>query len=465
MTDLWQLDAGELASRFRSGAATATDIVEAHLGRIDAINTQVNAVIRRIDDRALARAEELDAARDTGEPLGPLAGVPFTVKDNVDLAGDPTTHGVGALAAEVAERHSPVVERMIEAGAVPLARTNLPDLGLRLHTDSSLHGVTANPWDPARTVGGSSGGDAAAVATGMAPLGLGNDLGGSLRNPATCCSIASLKPTLGRVPHATDGLFKDRSLVSQLISVQGPMARTVADVRLQLGVLAGAHPRDPWSVPAAFAQRPSPLRVAVLAHPPGGETDPRIASIVERAADLLVRAGHHVEVAGPEVFEATLECWETLVVGNIASGLGEMRPMIGDDALAVLEGWVDSAGATLDQERIEAAWSARLQLITRWNEFFSVFDVLLTPTWCQLPFDVGADVAPGGPKAVLEIARAVLPANVLGLPSAAVPAELVDGVPVGVMITGPAWSDLTCLAVAGEIEAATDGPATPIDPR
>lgn len=464
-TDLWRRSAVELADTFRSGEASATEIVEAHLNRIDAVNSDVNAVVRRIDGRALARAEELDAVRGSDAVLGPLAGVPFTIKDNIDLAGDPTTHGVRVLKDDVPRLDGPTVERMIEAGAIPVARTNMPDLGLRIHTDSSLHGLTRNPWDLDRTVGGSSGGDAAALATGMAPLGLGNDLGGSLRNPATCCSIASLKPTLGRVPRSSDGVFSDKSMVSQLISVEGPMARSVADVRQQLAVIAGAHPRDPWSVPAVFSERPKPLRIALVADPPGGSTDPRIVAAAERSGSWLQDAGHHVEVAIPPAFEAAMECWQTLVVGDIAAGLEEMRPMIGQGALSFLEGMIDVAGGGLAPERIAKAWSQRLHLIASWNQFYALFDAVLTPTWAALPFGHGDDVSPGGAAAVLDLARAVLPANVLGFPSAAVPATRIDGLPVGMMVTGPAWSDLTCLAIAGEIERRSDAPPTPIDPR
>jgi amidase len=465
MPELWQQGAGELAQTFRSGDASATEIVSAHLARIDAVNDDVNAIVRRIDNRALARAAEVDDARSAGTPLGPLAGVPFTIKDNIDLAGDPTTQAIAALADFVPKTNAPVVERMIEAGAIPLARTNLPDIGMRMATDSSLHGLTRNPWDPTRTAGGSSGGEAAAIATGMSPFGLGNDLGGSLRNPATCCSIASLKPTLGRVPHAVEGLFSDESMVSQLIAVEGPMARTVADVRLELGVIAGAHPRDPWSVPAAFGERPSPLRVALVADPPGGQTDPRIAAATEEAGAWLRDAGHLVEPVAPDTYEATLDCWKTLVIGDIRDGLEELREISGPELMAFLEGAVESADVGISADDIRAAWSQRLHLIASWNQFFAEFDAVLTPTWAQLPFLHGADAGAAGAAATVELARPVLPANVLGLPAAAVPATLIDGVPVGMMVTGPAWSDLTCLTIAADIEARNDVPPTPIDPR
>src|SRR5204862_4552914 len=159
------------------------------------------------------------------------------------MAGLPTTAGVTALAQAVVPADAPVVERMRGAGAIPIGRTNLPDMALRVHTHSSLHGLTRNPWHPGRTAGGSSGGEAAALASGMSPIGLGNDIGGSLRNPANACGIASLKPSAGRVPLCTAIPAIDGPASFQLMPVEGPMARRVTDVRLGLSIIAGRHPR------------------------------------------------------------------------------------------------------------------------------------------------------------------------------------------------------------------------------
>ncbi len=204
MTELWELGAVELAAAIRNREVTSREVVEAHLARIDAVNPALNAIVRRLDDEARMSADAADARVAAGDRLGALHGVPFTVKENIDVAGTPTTQAVVALAEAVAATDAPVVERLRAAGAIPIGRTNLPDLGLRLHTDSALHGLTRNPWNAAVTAGGSSGGEASALASGMSPLGLGNDIGGSLRNPAHCCGIAAIKPTAGIVPHATE---------------------------------------------------------------------------------------------------------------------------------------------------------------------------------------------------------------------------------------------------------------------
>ena len=230
MSELWQLGALELAGKIATKQVSSREVVEAHLARIDEVNTDLNAVVRVLDRRGPGGRRWRRRGRRRWQALGPFHGVPFTVKENIDLAGTPTTDGVPHLADAIAPVDAPTVERLRAAGAIPIGRTNLPDFGLRVHTDSSLHGLTRNPWNPHVTAGGSSGGEASAIASGMSPIGLGNDIGGSLRNPAHCCGIASLKPTTAW-SHGSAHPAGGRALSSQLMAVEGPMARRVADVR------------------------------------------------------------------------------------------------------------------------------------------------------------------------------------------------------------------------------------------
>jgi amidase len=188
MTELWERSAQELAALIASKQISSTEIIDAHLSRIEAVNPKVSAIVRVMADQARSAAAEADRKVASGEPLGPLHGVPCTVKENIDMAGLPTTWDVPALSGALVPLDAPVVERMRAAGAIPIGRTNLPDMALRVHTDSSLYGLTRNPWNLNRTAGGSSGGEAVALATGMSPVGLGNDIGGSLRNPANACA-------------------------------------------------------------------------------------------------------------------------------------------------------------------------------------------------------------------------------------------------------------------------------------
>ncbi len=398
-----------------------------------------------------------------GEPLGPLHGVPFTVKQNIDLAGCATDNGVPALAQAISPVDAPIVERMKAAGAIPIGRTNCPDMALRVHTDSSLHGLTRNPWDPTRTAGGSSGGEASALASGMSPVGLGNDIGGSLRNPASCCGIASLKPSAGMVPSFMFGPMADGPASFQLMPVEGPMARRVADVRLAFGLLAGRDRRDPYSVPVAMDSPRNderPLRVAVLADPPGGATDPRVGARVQAAATALSDEGYEVTEDGPPRFEDVVTTWFDFIGEDIRFMGPMIEPIMSETANAFLRALLESRPA-VDLAGYNQILMARQALMREWALWFAATDLVLTPAWTQLPFEHGWDA--DNPMATIEMMRCVTPANVLGLPSACVPAGLVDGLPVGVLLTGDRFADDKTLDAAEVVEAALGLP-TPIDP-
>ena len=465
MSELWELSALELAAAVRERAASSREVVEAHLARIDAVNPALNAVVRRFDDEALAAAEVADKTLAGGSDVGALHGIPFTVKENIDVAGTPTTQAIVALAGAIADRDAPVVERMRSAGAIPIGRTNLPDLGLRVHTDSSLHGLTRNPWDPNVTVGGSSGGEAAALASGMSPLGLGNDLGGSLRNPAHCCGIASIKPTPGVVPHAATVPPVELLLSSQLMMTEGVMARRVADVRAGFLAVAGTHDRDPLSVPVALPPAPErPLRVALAAEPPGGTTDPGIAAAIRGAADSLADSGHEVSEATPPSYESAIALWAALLAPDLASQRELLFAVIGDGGRRFLE-LTEVGFSAFDTTSWPALFLDRHRIANEWQVFFGDVDVLLSPTWTTPPFAHGADIdSAESALAVVEAMRPVLPANFLGLPAAVAPAAVVDGLPVGAQFTAARFNDLTALAAAAALEAAV-GTFTPIDPR
>ncbi|CAN5556649.1 amidase family protein [soil metagenome] len=465
MSELWELGAGELAERIRAGALTSREVLDAHLARVEAVNPRLNAIVRVLADEAREAADAADRAVAAGGPVGRLHGVPFTVKENVDLAGTPTTHGLSALADAVADRDAPSVERMRAAGGIPFARTNLPDLGLRIHTHSDLHGATVNPWDPGVTPGGSSGGEAAAIATGMSPIGIGNDIGGSLRNPAHCCGIASIKPSSGVVPMATVIPPEDSPISSQLMAVEGPMARSVADVRLGLQIMAGAHPRDPRSLPVVLTdlapdQR---IRIALMAEPPGGATDPGIAAAVRRAADVLTDAGHEVVEATPPGYEELFALWGALLMSDLRSMRPVLDAVMGEAATAVLTNF-ETGVPPMSTDEVLGLHVRRSQAMREWSAFFVEHPVLLSPTWALPAFAPDADIESSLDGGMLEVFRPVLAANVLSLPAAVVPVGSADGLPVGVQVIGDRFTDLRCLAIAEQIERAS-GRLTPIEPR
>lgn len=463
--ELWRRGALELAGMIARKEVSSREVVAAHLARIDAVNPHLNAIVRRWDADSLAAADAADAAVASGRKLGTLHGVPVTVKENIDLAGTPTTQSVHILAEAVSPTDAPVVERVRAAGAIPIGRTNMPDLGLRVTTESSLHGITHNPWHPTRTTGGSSGGEGSALASGMSPLGFGNDIGGSLRNPANCCGVVSIKPTQGVVPWATEIPPQDPPITAQLMLSEGSMARHVVDVRAGLLAIAGAHDRDPRSLPVTLADRAEgrALRIAVAAAPPGGSTHSDVSAAISNAADALAKAGAQVAEAIPASFARSAHLWGVLMNEEIRAQRALLELVLGEAAKKFLS-YGDDVFAPIDTVVLMAAFSERNAIDREWHHFLTQYDVLLMPTWAQPPFELGADLLSlDAAKGVLEMLRPVLPANLLGLPAAVVPVGMADRMPVGAQLVGRRFADLTCLNAAQQLEDLF-GTMTPIDP-
>ena len=464
MDDLWRKSALSLAQLIRAGDVSSREVAESHLARIDEVNSEVNAVVEVRPDEVLAEADRADATLRSSDALGTLHGVPFTVKTNVDVAGYATTRGSRALVDLVATVDAPVVEKMRRAGAVVLARTNMPDLGLRLNTESSLYGATHNPWRHGYTAGGSSGGAAAALATGMGPIALGNDIGGSLRNPAFCCGIASIKPSRGRVAAQDASEVYEATLSEQLMLVEGVMARQVGDVRRGLEVVMGSHRADPQSVDVPLHGPPVSKRVALVPEPFGGETDAQIADGVRRAGQALADAGYEVDEVEPpflfDVYFAWAELMSTTLAVTMANDLG----LIDEGGLRFLE-LTDAGFPRATPESTTLLHQNRFRLARAWREFFTTYPLIVGPTWTLSPFPLGFDITDAeSALKVVEMARFVLPANLLGLPAACVPVGFASELPTGVQIIGDLFRDDLCLNAAEAIEQSL-GVLTPIDPR
>ena len=460
---LWRESAESLARMIRSGEVSSREVVESHLARIGAVNELVNSVVEVRPDEVLAAADAADGAQREGRPLGPLHGVPFSVKTNIDVAGYATTEGSVFLADRIAPSDAPVVERMRAAGGVVLARTNMPDLGLRINTESSLYGVAHNPWRRGRTTGGSSGGEAASIAAGMSPIGLGNDIGGSLRNPAYACGVASIKPSRGRVPmaNATDPI--ERPLNSQIMLAEGVLARRVADLRLGLSVVMGSHPRDPQAVDVALGGRPVARRVALVPEPAGGSTDAGVAEGVRAAGRALEAAGYHVdEVQPPKLVEAYL-AWSELMWTSLRVAMPLIEPIMGDGGRRFLE--LTNVDFPSGAESLFAMHQSRFAVERAWREFMESYPLIVGPTWTQPPFEHGFDIADlDSAMAVAELFRFVLPANLMGLPAVCVPTGVADGLPTGAQVISMMYRDDLCLDAAEAVERSI-GVVTPIDPR
>ena len=464
-TDLWRMGAMELAEAIRSRQTSSREVIEAHLRRIEEVNPFVNAVTVVLGEGAIEAAKAADRAVVGGADLAPLHGVPFTVKENIDLAGTPTTHGLKALADAYPGRDAPDVERVRAAGAIPIGRTNLPDFAIGWHTDSELRGATVNPWNRSRTPGASSGGEAAALATGMTPLGLGNDTGGSLRWPAQCCGISALKPTLGRIPHATTIEPVDAPISNQLMGVEGPLARRVADLRAAFEVMAGPSWRDPWTVPAPLRgpETGKPVRIALVLDPAGQGTANQVQDGVRKAAKALEDAGYAVEEVEPPSIDVAAKLWLDILIPPVRAGWEIWAPLVRAYTEQFVLALFEVAGDP-DPGRHMQSFITRHSLLRAWGEFQETHQLIIAPISTDIPFEVGKDRTTPEVASIVRGMRMALAVNVLGLPAVALPVGIGDGIPQSVQVIGPRYREDLCLDAAAALEERV-GIITPIDPR
>lgn len=465
MTDLWRLSAAELAQLVRTRQISARESALAALGRLEAVNPRLNAIVEHRPDEVLQKADEVDRKLASGADPGPLAGVPVTIKVNIDQAGFATTNGTRQYQNLVAQTNSPVVDNLLRAGAVLLGRTNAPAFSLRWFTSNLFHGNTNNPHDPSLTPGGSSGGGAAAVAAGIGCLALGTDIGGSIRYPAYACGVHGLRPTLGRVP-VYNASSPERSIGGQLMSTTGPMARTIEDLRIGLAALAAADPRDPWWTPAPLEGLPTSRHAALCLRPGGMPIVREVEAALLDARRRLVDAGWTVEEIDdvPSV-HAAAQVQEDLWLGDGFAQLAAAAEREGDPgALAVVAG-VRTRAEKLPPDVVSRALVRRATLTREWRLFLHKYPVLLVPVSGELPFPNELDLQ--GEAAFERVWRAQLVMRAtpaLGLPGLSVATNLVGSTPVGVQIVADRYREDLCLLAGKAIEARGKPPA-PIDIR
>lgn len=459
--ELWRLDATELARRIRQREVSAREATTSVLARIEAVNPRLNALAEVMADEALAAADAADAALDAGLAPGQLHGVPVTVKVNVDTAGHATTDGIVVAREHRADSDSPVVAALRREGAVIVGRSNTPAFSLRWFTDNDLHGRTLNPFDPAVTPGGSSGGAAVAVATGMGAVAHGNDYGGSIRHPAWACGVVGLRTTVGRVP-SYKASAPHRTLSNQQMSVQGPLTRSVRDAALALRVMAQGSPLDPQWTPAPLvppAGPPRRLRVAMFARHPAYDADRSVVAAIEQAAAGLVAAGCDVVEATPPHFEEGAALWRQLVMDDLRRGAQPAIERLGDEGVrAALRGYMHGLPA-LDRDQTLELLQRRFSLCRDWAVFLEPeaggHDVLLMPVSWQRPFPIDADSGPPEAMAALLAAQSpLLGTAMLGLPGLVVPTGLADGLPTGVQLVAGRFREDRCLAAGALVEQA-----------
>jgi amidase len=463
--------AGELARLIRAGEVSAVEVVTAHLRRIEQVNPAVNAVVTLVAERALDEAAAADrywvawSRHRVPAELGALHGLPIAHKDTHDTAGIRTTYGSTLLADNVPDTDELVIERLRGAGVITVGKTNVPVFAAGSHTVNPLFGATRNPYDLGRSVGGSSGGAAAALATGMHPLADGSDVGGSLRNPASFCNVVGLRPSPGRVPSWPD------PLPWSPLGVQGPMARTVGDVALALSVLAGPDPRAPSSLEhpgpelaelARPGHQPPDLTGLRVAWAPdlGGRVpvDPEVTAALASAPGVFAGLGARVELACPDLTGAD-EVFRTLRAWRFAMAFGPL-------ADAQPEGFSPQLLDNIDQGRLlSGADVARAEakhtvLYHRVREFFADYDLLLAPVSQVPPFPVDwrypTEVAGRASKDYLDWMASAYLISVTGCPALSVPGGFTpDGLPIGLQIVGPHRGDLAVLRAGQAFEQVT----------
>lgn len=465
--DLPDRSAADLAAAIRAGDCSPAALVEACLDRIEARNDRTNAFVTVLAESARERARAAETAVERGADLGPLHGVPVAIKDLLPVAGVRTTYGSAPLADHVPERDDPAVARLKAAGAIVIGKTNTSEFGHVATTANDLFGPTANPHDPTRTAGGSSGGSAAAVADGLVPAALGTDAGGSVRIPAAACGCAGLKPAAGRVPRRTrPDAFADAVPFTDT----GPIGRTAEDCALLLDVLAGPHPEDPFSLPGregrfrdAVEGGVDGVRVAYSPDLGAFPVDERVLDPVEDAVERLAAAGATVErIDGPlgdvwaDASAASLTLFQAKMAGLAATSEAAFGVDLGerlDDLSGVLAAMIER-GRDHDAVDLAEASAARTAVFDAVRSTLAEYDLLACPTLGTLPFDVDSH----GPDRIdgEEIDRyagwyLTQPFNMTGHPAASVPAGRSEGLPVGLQLAGRRHDESTVLAASAAV--------------
>lgn len=452
---IWQMGACDIAESIRERRISCRKIISDHLERIAAVNGRLNAITVTLNEQALVAADEIDRRIENGDPLGPLAGVPITVKENIDLTGSATTFGIVQMKDARPVVDAPHIAQIKKAGAIPIGRTNLSDFGLRPHTANRFRGETINPRDSNTTPGGSSGGDAVSVATGMSSLGFGNDYGGSLRAPAQFCGVCTIKPSLGRVPDHMSLMPSEPAISSQLFLFQGPLARRVKDLRLALENMSGYDARDPRWVPAPLSGPcpATPIRVAVTLDPGNRGVAPQVAADIKMTADWLCDAGYEVEEIEPP---AVIDAWQTWIELTsieikklILPGVKEIAT---PEALTFLHFWTELFP---DGELLSymSALSRRNAIAREWLEFQNKYPLILGPSLTETDFSPNFDIKSQKEMSrFIQASRLIMGANTLGLPAVVLPVKLAGTLPGAVQIIGPRFREDLVLDAAEIIE-------------
>jgi amidase len=459
-TDLCFASARELTRMIRDKETSAEEVMRAHLSRIERVNPGLNAIVTLHPELALEGARAADARQARGEPLGPLHGLPIAHKDLVMTAGIRTTFGSALFRNFVPERDDLIVERLKAGGAISIGKTNTPEFGAGSQTYNEVFGETRNPYDTGKTCGGSSGGAAVALATGMLPIADGSDMGGSLRNPGSFCNVVGLRPSPGRVP------VYPAQLAWSGLAVLGPMARTVEDTALLLSAMAGPDPRSPISIREAGERFAAPLGrdfegVRVAWSPKLGElpVDARVTAVLEAKRPVFEALGCALEEAEPDFADAD-EIFKVLRAWSFAVGFAK----VGESTLARLKDtivWTIEEGRNLTAAQVGEAEVKRTQLYHRVRRFMEDYEFLVLPVSQVPPFDLHeryvTEIEGVEMETYIDWMKSCYYITITGQPAISIPCGFTpEGLPVGVQIVGRQADEWGVLQLAHAFERATD---------
>ncbi|MFK7943857.1 MAG: amidase family protein [Paracoccaceae bacterium] len=447
--------ASDIALQLRKRQLSAVEVTEAHINRIEETSPKINAIIEQTFDEAMEKAQLTDEQLARGEDPGPLAGVPVTIKINVDQRGHATTNGLKLQKSLVADVDNPVVANLRKAGAIIVGRTNTPAFSIRWFTNNALHGETLNPRNPAVTPGGSSGGAAAAVAAGFCSIGHGTDIAGSVRYPAYACGVQGLRPSLGRVP-AWNATAADRMIGAQLMAVSGPIARSIDDLRLAFEAMVAPDARDPWHIAAPFTGAGCEKRVALCLAPDRMAVETPVKDALLRAARALEAAGWVVEDVEIPPIRRAAEINATLWMAETDLGTAEMIAREGEPDSQFVFTQMRRLAGPLDQSTFMAALQERTGLLRQWAQFFERYPLVLCPISGELPFEQQSDVRSEADfERIYEAQLTQRGLPVIGVPGLAVATGFEGTTPVGVQLVSARFREDILFEAGAVIEAAS----------
>ena len=460
MSELVWMTAVELAALIKRGELSATEVVQAHLDQIDAVNPELNAIITYLPELALELARAADEKQAQGEELGVLHGLPIAHKDAAETKGIRTTMGSPVYSDYIPEADDLIIERLKAAGCITLGKTNVPEFGAGSHTFNRVFGATRNPYDLNRTCGGSSGGAAVALAAGMIPIADGSDLGGSLRNPASFCNVVGFRPSPGQVPQYP------KSNAWDMLSVSGPMGRTVQDVALMLQAIAGYDRRAPISLeepPSAFAAELERdfTDVKIAYSPDLGElpVDPAVTAAIERQLPVFSDLGCQLENAAPD-FSDAYEIFQTLRAWSFELSFADRFAEFGEEQFKDTIRWNVEQGRRLSGAQISRAQAKRTELFHRVREFLDTYEFLLLPTTQVPPFllewEYPTQINGVAMETYIDWMMSCAFITVTGTPAISLPCGFTEnGLPVGLQIVGKPRADFSVLQLACAFQEAT----------